>query len=387
MLRIKGKRPRRWLLAAGIGILALGATTALLLRGQGQEASAAQTEGLDEAAAKAAAEQIPVELAEVVHRDMPNYYSTTGALQSRRSVDLLAKVAGQIQRIAVEEGQLVAAGDILLEIDRREQELLTGKARVLAENSKLELQRVQDISERGLATDKELEAARRDAEVSDYEHQLAVQRLSDHTIRAPFPGVITSRHVELGQTINSGTQLFHIADAGPMELRLHLPETLVDDLRVGQEVSITPDAGARTELSGSIERIAPAVDAATSTIKVTVRVPSSDGPRSGSFVRARITTDVHGDALAIPKRALVSEAGAQYVFVAQADSVRKVEVQTGYADEDHTEILAGVSAGDRVVVVGHGGLRHGSKIRDIAAKPKDAAAAESGEPQVVRTER
>jgi RND family efflux transporter MFP subunit len=386
MFRNRGKKQRRWFLAGGIGLVALAVAATLLLRGRDRQASAAVDSGPSEAEAKALAEQIPVELAQVVRRDMPSHFSATGALQARRSVDLVAKVGGQVQRVAVEEGKVVAAGDVLLEIDWREQELLTGKARVMAQTAQRELERVQGIAERGLATDKELEAARRDAEVAGYEYQLAVQRLADHTVRAPFAGVITSRHAELGQTIPSGTQLFQIADNGPMELRLHLPETLVDALRVGQAVAIAPDAGERSELRGEIERIAPAVDPATSTIKVTVRVPANSSSRSGSFVRARITTDVHSDALAIPKRALVAEAGAQYVFLAQADSVVKVEVQTGYADADHTEVLSGLSEGDRVVVVGHGGLRHGSRIRDLALKPKDAAASETAQPQVAANE-
>jgi membrane fusion protein (multidrug efflux system) len=111
------------------------------------------------------------------------------------------------------------------------------------------------------------------------------------------------------------------------------------------------------------------VDPATSTVKVTLRVDEASGEvRVGSFIRARVTTDVHEDAVAVPKKAIVPEAGASYLFVAEADTVRKVEVATGYADDTHIEIESGLQLGDRVVVVGQGGLRQGTRVRDLAAE-------------------
>ena len=81
-----------------------------------------------------------------------------------------------------------------------------------------------------------------------------------------------------------------------------------------------------------------------------------------------VTTDVHENTLAVPKKAMVPEAGATFLFVAESDTVRKVPVETGYADDRFIEILAGLDEGDTVVTVGQGGLRHGARIRDLAAR-------------------
>jgi multidrug efflux pump subunit AcrA (membrane-fusion protein) len=86
--------------------------------------------------------------------------------------------------------------------------------------------------------------------------------------------------------------------------------------------------------------------------------------------------------VAVPSKALVSEAGATFLFVAEADSVRRVDVQTGYTDGEWIEVLAGVSEGDDVVVVGQGGLRNGSRIEqlpDAAAAPPGSAGEEPTE--------
>ena len=95
----------------------------------------------------------------------------------------------------------------------------------------------------------------------------------------------------------------------------------------------------------------------------------------GSFVRGHITTDVHRGAVSVPKKALVPEAGVTYLFLAEADSVRKVPVTTGYADEDYVEIVSGVGSGTQVVSVGQGGLREGSKIKVL-----ESAAGAEGSP-------
>jgi multidrug efflux pump subunit AcrA (membrane-fusion protein) len=121
------------------------------------------------------------------------------------------------------------------------------------------------------------------------------------------------------------------------------------------------------------------VDLRTGTVKVTAQTHGAGVP--GSFVRVRILTDTHDNVLAIPRRSLVSDAGDRYVFIAAADTVRKVEVEVGYEDENHAEITAGLSHGDTVVTAGVGGIREGTKVRvvppgDVAVK-KSAPAADA----------
>ena len=79
-------------------------------------------------------------------------------------------------------------------------------------------------------------------------------------------------------------------------------------------------------------------------------------------MKVRITTDEHHDALAVPKIALVEDGALRSVFVAEADTVRKVEIETGLYDETHIEILEGLFEGDFVVTMGQGGLVTGSRI-------------------------
>jgi membrane fusion protein (multidrug efflux system) len=359
-----------------IVVLAAGGTFFLQQKTQREAAAAEQSPGSEEDGKKE--KRVPVELAAVSSRSMPNYFTATGTLEAKRSVDLISKAQGEIVRLAVEEGQLVRAGDILLELDHREQELAAGKAGVLSKTATAEYERVQGIATHGLATDRELEAARQNSEVNEFDFALAEKQLADRIVRAPFDGLLAVRHVERGQTVGVGEKILTLAQVSPMELRLYLPEAVVREIEIGQPVHLSSDVTGE-HFEGAVDRIAPVVDAATSTVKVTIRVDeATEKLRAGSFVRARITTSVHDQAIAVPKRALVPEAGANFVFVAEADSVRKVEVRTGFAADDHIEVLEGLSGGETIVVAGQGGLRNGSPIRDLdAPEPVEEAVDEA----------
>lgn len=309
---------------------------------------------------------VPVELAVASARDIPSYFNATGSLEAKSQVTLIAKAGGQVVRLAVEEGNFVKQGQVLLELDHRQEELLVEQTRVKAETAQRELERIQGLVEKGLGSDKDFEASREAAKVAQLEHQLAQVKLDNAIVRAPFSGQITVRKVELGQTVNVGTELLELADVSPLEVKLYLPEKVVSRLGIGQPVEMRSDVAPDAPLEGGVSRIAPSVDPATSTVKVTLEVKNpGDAARVGSFVRARITTDVVKNAVSVPKKALVPEAGVTYLFRAEADTVRKVPVTTGYADDDYIEITGGLSLGDTVVTVGQGGLRTGSKIQPL----------------------
>lgn len=374
-MKIAPQSRRARLLVSFVALVIFGGGGFLILqRDGGSEATAAAAEE-SEVASEEEEKRVPVELDVARAADIPDVYPATGSLKARRAIDLKSKVAGQVTRLLVEEGDRVESGQLLVELDHREQVLKVDEARVRAETARTQLQRMQDMAQRGLETDRALEEAAQAYEVQKAQHEMEEVRLEDHFIRAPYAGTVTRRDVELGQTVQSGEALLGLAEISTLEVELHLPESVVRRLALGQEVEIRADVDDEQVLAGRVHRISPVVDAATSTVKVTLEVRNPSGAaRVGSFVRARITTDVRRDVVSVPRKALVAEAGASFVFVAEADTVRKVEVETGYASRERIEITRGVELEDRVVVVGQGGLRTGSHVEPIEESPDDTAA-------------
>jgi len=153
---------------------------------------------------------------------------------------------------------------------------------------------------------------------------------------------------------------FTLGDFSPLRVRVHLPETIARKVTAGQRVIVNSETD-DTALEAVVERISSIVDPETSTVRLTLLLDDDNSALAvGGFVKVRITTDQHHDALAIPKIALVEEGALRSVFVAEADTVRKVEIATGLYDETHVEVLEGLVDGDFVVVLGQGGLRTGA---------------------------
>ncbi|GEM_PF-381723 len=311
-------------------------------------------------------EPVPVQLAVAEKRDVPLYLSATATLEAEMQADILAKISGEIRSIEAEEGDWVREGQILAVLDGEAQRVSLQEAETRVRAFQLDLERIQGLHEKNLASDKQLQDARFSYEESEAQCQ-AVQLQLDYTrIAAPFSGRITERFVNKGQTVSVGTALFSLADPNPLLARIHLPEKEAGRILPKQSVVVNPDADPSCAIPGEVLRVSPRVDPRTGTVKTTCQIAEqSSALRPGSFVRVKVRTDIHSGALVIPKRALVPEGGEVYVFKAEQDTVVKIPVSTGYANGTVIEITSGLEAGDRVVAVGQGGLKTGSKFREI----------------------
>jgi membrane fusion protein (multidrug efflux system) len=312
---------------------------------------------------------VPVEVTTVSPRSISTYYQTTATLEPEKRVDILSKLAGEVRQILVEEGDFVKEGAILCRLDDAELKVTLDEARINRDQQKLEFERVKDMQAQSLISDKEYQQIKYNYEVAENRYQSARVRYEYTQIKAPFSGVVTQRLVDPGENIPMGAKLFMMSDTQPLLLSMYLPESEARLVRKGQRVTIRPDQGAGSEFEGEVLRIAPEVDQRTGTVKVTAQTRAGGVP--GSFVRVRILMDTHADVLAVPRRSLLSDAGDRFVFIAAADTVRKVQVGIGYEDETHAEVTEGLAKGDTVVTAGVGGIRDGTKVKVV--RPDDVA--------------
>lgn len=321
---------------------------------------------------------IPVRVTTIAPGEISAYISATANLVAENEVRLLAEWEGQIDRLAVEEGDYVKQDQVLATLARTDGEIAVQKAQVRADDAQLRFARAERLVAQELLASEDFDRVAVEKAIADQELAEARWNLEKTMIRAPFSGRLTQRMVQIGQHVRRGDELFTVTDFEPLVARIYLPESDVMALEVGREVRLAPKADESQAVRARIQRIASVVDTATGTVKVTVEaIDPPPALRPGAFVRVDIVRETHSDALLVPKQAVVRELQKSYVFVTSGDAAtttaEKRAIELGFEEGGRVEALSGLAAGDRVVIAGQGGLKDGAAVAVLADDDGDVA--------------
>ncbi len=304
---------------------------------------------------------IPVRVTSAIRRDIADYLETNGSLEAENEVDIVARTTGPIVELNVEEGDFVRAGQVLARIDAAEIEAQLGIARVNLAEAELSWNRAQSSYREEVISQEAYDLARSTFE-SAAAQIVGTEILLDYTvIRAPFDGLIIERVIKNAEHVATNARLFRISDFDPLLCPIQLPEKDLPRLKLDQPAHLTVEAWPGTRFPARVLRISPVVDAATGTVKVTLEVQAQGRLRPGMFASVFVETDVHENAIVVPKQALVLESTSDMVYVAADDGqggtvARRRELELGYEESDSLEVLSGLSEGEDVVIVGQDGL-------------------------------
>ncbi|MFQ5768058.1 MAG: efflux RND transporter periplasmic adaptor subunit [Acidobacteriota bacterium] len=354
-----------------VGLFAAGVLSAVVAACGGAADGSGTTHAAGPAAQDTPEESITVQVAPIRREPLSSLYSTGATLRAEKQATVTARTHGVIRALLVEEGDQVEEGQILARLEKDEQEIAFRRAQAVEETLKREFSRTTHLHEQGLISQEKFETVRRNYEDAQQAASLAALELSRTEIRSPFAGTILARYLDLGATVHDGTSIYEVADLSPLFADINVPERNLAALKVGQQVRLTVDASGR-RLTARIQRIAPAVDPTTGTVKVTLAMAEAPGVRPGAFVRADIVTDTHPQALVVPRKALVAQGNRWHLFrLADENRVQQVEVKTGFEEGDRgaiAAVLTGASPlqeGTPVGVAGAPALSDGARVRLI----------------------
>jgi membrane fusion protein (multidrug efflux system) len=307
---------------------------------------------------------IPVEVAEITRGAISSYITASANLVPEDDVKVLAEAEGRIAELKVEEGDRVQAHQELAVLIRDEAEIAANKVRLKASNAELAFKRAEETLSDGLISREEFDRLKMEYEVARQEVAEAEWKLGKTSISAPFAGHVTERFARPGQHVRPGDELFSVADFEPLIARIYLPERDVLQLSRGREVRITLAADESISFSGRISQISPVVDTATGTVKVTVEVRQTPAQvRPGAFVNVGIVREQKSSVVLVPRESVIRELRSAHVFVREGDQAVKRPVQLGLEEGGMVEVVAGVEAGEQVIVAGQGGLKPGARIK------------------------
>lgn len=298
----------------------------------------------------------------------------SSTIEAERKVTVHAETTGRVLSLAFEEGDRVREGQRLARIAAEVQASgLDRAARTLAQ-AQQDLATVERLFAQNVASRTELDTARRTFDAASQDVRDRRRDVGHTTITAPFGGTVTERFVSDGTYVAPGQQLLTIVDFSTLVARVFVPEKELDRIAVGQPAAIAGKAARDRKGTGRIARIAPVVDAQTGTIKVTVALPEhlaggEQGFLPGMYAEVTLTTERRDDALLVPRRALVRDDEAVFVFVVRNDRAERARLELGLEDRDWAEVRTGLEPGDAVVVAGQAGLKDGALVRESGDPP------------------
>ncbi|MFN0059090.1 MAG: efflux RND transporter periplasmic adaptor subunit [Planctomycetota bacterium] len=305
-----------------------------------------------------------VEIASAIQEVVYERVAASGAVAPEREVQILARVEGQVETLAIEEGQTIAADATLCEIERASLALAERAAAIERDHTAATFQRQLELAGFKAASDQQIDDARYAKERAAAAHDEAELRLAYSQPRAPFAGTVVKRFIEIGQQVRPGDALFTLADFEPLLLRVYLPDHAVAQVAVGQSVLLYRDRDSDSVGTGRVERVSPVVDRTSLTVEVTLTFPGvAPGLRPGSFCYAEIVTRTLESAILVPRAALRRDADETAVLRVREDNhVQRVLVKVGYEDELYAQVLSDIAPGDQVVVEGGRDLKDGDKV-------------------------
>jgi membrane fusion protein (multidrug efflux system) len=295
-----------------------------------------------------------------------------GTLEANEAVALMSELDGTVETVRFEEGQPVAAEDVLLEFDRGKLRASLAAAVAELQAAEARLARYQHLVDSGAVSRQELDDAAAARERLSAAADLAQEHLRDAVVRAPFDGAIGERLVSPGQFVTRGEPLAWVVDLDPIKAEFRVPERYLGRLKPGQSVDVRVAAYDK-RFTGEVTFVDPQVDEATRTVLVKAAIPNPDGAlRRGMFANLDLILQVRPRAVVIPESALLLRGETASVFVVEEDVAQPREVTAGLRLPGFVEIASGLKPGELVVVEGTQKLRPGASVKTRVAEEPPA---------------
>jgi membrane fusion protein (multidrug efflux system) len=306
---------------------------------------------------------VPVEVTALGRGEIESVLRSTTNLEAESSVRVYSQAARLVQELLVEEGDPVSKDQVLLRLQDDEQRSALAKVKSQYDKTRREYERQKRLFEKELISEEVFNNATYEMDQLSISVEDAERELSYAEVRAPISGTITNRLVNLGDQVTVGQHLFDLVDFDSIVARIYIPEKDLPRLRVGQTAWVTSQAGSDAT-RGRVDRISPVVDPQTGTVKVTIAFNGGQEVRPGMYVDVNLVTEIHRQALLVPKRALVYD--QDQIFVYRLGEERRVErllLQPVLQDRENVEPAGGLEEGDEIIIAGHAGLKDNALVR------------------------
>jgi len=332
----------------------------------------------------------PVDVATAREGSVVVSLEAIGNARANEAVTVMSDVMGIVEEINFDEGEMVEQGAVLVNFDSSILDAQVSVRRAEIEVRKAELENARQLFERAerLLKTQNVPASRYDelaanlkaaqAGVKSAQAELAAirARLAKRQVTAPFSGRLGIRDVSVGRLIEPGDPIVTLDDISVIKLDFQVPERSLAQLQIGQEITATTEAYSGRVFFGVVQSIDSRVDPVTRAVAVRAKIENADEAlKPGMFLLVELGIATRHSAVLIPEESVVSNGTERYVFVVIDDVIKQSPVTLGQRLPGEVEVLAGVAAGEQVVVGGVQKVREGAKVAIRQTEATEQAAA------------
>jgi membrane fusion protein (multidrug efflux system) len=298
--------------------------------------------------------------------------NAVGSLKAVNGVVVSTDLAGIVSKISFESGTPVKKGDLLVQLDTRQEESQLRSAEARRDLAKVNLERQNDLLAKKAASQSEYDTAAAEFRQADAAVDDARALIARKTIVAPFDGLLGIRMLDLGQYLNVGTPMVPLQSLDPIYVDFALPQQHLDQISAGGKLRLKAEGITGAEFEGTISAIDSRVDEATRNISVRGTIPNADRKlRPGMFVNVELLLPEQDGVIAIPASSISYAPYGDSVFVVQDKTgpdgkpIKQLQqqfVKLGPSRGDQVSITSGLKEGEEVVSSGVFKLRSGAPV-------------------------
>jgi membrane fusion protein (multidrug efflux system) len=321
----------------------------------------------------------------------PASLSVIGTAAAVQGVTVSADLPGTVDRIAFESGKRVTAGDILVELDTRQERAQLANVEAQRELARINFERTQELVKQGVTARVEGDNVTAQKNVTEAQVGEVRATIARKTIKAPFSGVLGIRQISLGQYLAAGGPIVALQSLNPIYVNFGVPQQDAAQVRVGRTLRVTSNDGSSTHFTGRVTAIDAVVNETTRNVQVQATLANPSGRlQPGMFVQVEVATGSDQQVIALPASAInfAPYGDSVYVVTDLKDptgkmyrGVRQQFVKLGGSRGDQIAVISGVNPGDEVVSSGVFKLRNGAAVQvnnkvqpgnSSAPKPEDS---------------
>ena len=315
----------------------------------------------------AAEDRPPVSVVTIkaVERDMVDEVEALGTTRAREAVQITPRISSVITAIRFREGQSVAAGDVLVELDNAEARANLAEAEARVIDSRAQYRRARELLASKTVSESQVQQLEATMNADEARLRAAEARIEQTLVRAPFAGRIGLREISPGSLVNPGNVITTLDDLSSVRLDFTVPESFLGVLQTGLAISARSVAFEGRDFGGEVTTINTRVDPVTRAVTIRADLPNDDGLlKPGMFLTVRLAGQTRARVV-IPEAALVPEGDRQHVYLVRDERAWRTDVVVGRRLRGEIEILEGVNAGDMVVVEGTQKVANGGRVTSV----------------------